>query len=75
MNPMQIIQMMRSGNPQQVAANILRQSNNPMVVNAVQMYERGDAKGLKNMAENLCREKGITIEEAKQTVMNMLGAK
>ena len=45
--------------------------NNPMAKNAMQMYQNGDSNGLKSMAENLCIERGITIDEAKQKVMSM----
>lgn len=45
--------------------------NNPMAKNAMQMYQNGDSNGLKSMAENLCKERGITVDEAKKNVMNM----
>ena len=45
--------------------------NNPMAKNAMQMYQNGDSNGLKSMAENLCKERGITVDEAKQKVMSM----
>ena len=45
--------------------------NNPMAKNAMQMCQSGDSNGLKSMAENLCKERGITIDEAKQKVMSM----
>lgn len=63
MNPMQAIlnQIINSSQVQ----------NNPMAKNAMQMYQSGDSKGLQQMAENLCRERGITLDEAKQKVMSM----
>ena len=63
MNPMQAIlnQMVNSPKVQ----------NNPMAKNAMQMYQNGDSNGLKSMAENLCKERGITVDEAKQKVMSM----
>lgn len=42
-----------------------------MAKNAMQMYQSGDTGGLKTMAENLCKERGITVDEAKQKVMSM----
>ena len=45
--------------------------NNPMAKNAMQMYQSGDSNGLKSMVEYLCKERGITIDEAKQKVMSM----
>lgn len=61
--------------PMQIMMNKMMNSpqiqNNPMARNAMQMYQNGDTQGLKNMAENLCRERGITTEQAKQMVMKM----
>lgn len=45
--------------------------NNPMARNAMEMYQSGDTQGLKSMAENLCKERGITTDQAKQMVINM----
>jgi len=62
-------------NPMQAILNQIINSsqvqNNPMAKNAMQMYQSGDSKGLQQMAENLCRERGITLDEAKQKVMSM----
>lgn len=51
----------------QKIANNNQALNNPMFINAMQMYKSGDQKGLQQMAENLCRTKGTTPDEiAKQ---------
>ena len=63
MNPMQAILNQMVNSPQV--------QNNPMAKNAMQMYQNGDSNGLKSMAENLCKERGITVDEAKQKVMSM----
>lgn len=63
MNPMQAILNQMVNSPQV--------QNNPMAKNAMQMYQNGDTNGLKSMAENLCKERGITVDEAKKNVMNM----
>lgn len=63
MNPMQMILNQMINSPQV--------QNNPMAKNAMQMYQNGDSNGLKSMAENLCKERGITIDEAMQKVMSM----
>lgn len=49
--------------------------NNPMARNAMEMYQNGDTQGLKSMAENLCKERGITTDRAKQMVMGMLSGR
>lgn len=75
MNTINIIQMMTSGNPQQAIQNIIESNpniqNNPLAQNAMKMYQNGDTRGLQNMAENMCKERGITIDQAKQQVMGM----
>lgn len=75
MNPINIIQMMTSGNPQQAIQSIIENNpnvqNNPLAQNAMKMYQNGDTKGLQNMAENMCKERGITVDQAKQQVMGM----
>lgn len=63
MNPIQAILNQMVNSP--------RVQNNPMAKNAMQMYQNGDSNGLKSMAENLCKERGITVDEAKQKVMSM----
>lgn len=75
MNPINIIQMMKSGNPQQAIQSIIENNpnfkNNPLAQNAMKMYQNGDTRGLQNMAENMCKERGITVDQAKQQVMGM----
>lgn len=75
MNPINIIQIMTSGNPQQAIQSIIENNpnvqNNPLAQNAMKMYQNGDTRGLQNMAENMCKERGITVDQAKQQVMGM----
>lgn len=75
MNPINIIQMMTSGNPQQAIQSIIENNpniqNNPLAQNAIKMYQNGDTRGLQNMAENMCKERGITVDQAKQQVIGM----
>lgn len=65
-NLLQIIGMMRGGNPQQVAMNLIQQhmGNNPMAGNLMQMIQNNDAKGIETMARNLAKEKGIDVNQA-----------
>lgn len=75
MNPINIIQMMKSGNPQQVIQSMIESNpniqNNPLAQNAMKMYQNGDTRGLQNMAENMCKERGITVDQAKQQIIGM----
>ena len=66
MNPLSIIQMMKSGNPQQFMQQIMGNSqimSNPIMKNTMQMAQSGDVKGIEQMARNLCKEKGLDADE------------
>lgn len=63
MNPMDIIKNKIMNDPQI--------KNNPMAQNAMQMIQSGNTQGLKSMAENMCKERGITVEQAKEEVMKL----
>lgn len=73
-NPLGLLQALQ--NPQAFMQNIMSNNQlmqNPMARNAVEMYRKGDTTGLKNMAENLCRERGTTPQEVQNMVMGHLG--
>lgn len=36
--------------------------NNPMAQNVIKMYQNHDTQGLQQMAQNMCRERGINLE-------------
>lgn len=75
-NPMQLMQMIRSGgNPQQAIINIMKKQsgNNPVMNNAINMMEKGDNAGLEQLARNLCQEKGINPEDLLSQVKSQFG--
>ena len=75
MNPLIIIQMMKSGNPQQFMQQIMGNSqimSNPMIKNTMQMAQNGDMKGVEQMARNLCKEKGLDADEMFNQLKNSL---
>ena len=76
MNPLQFVQAMR--NPQEFMQKMMdnRQvMQNPMAKNAIEMYQKGDTKGLQDMAENLCKERGTTVDDVKSQIMAQFGMK
>lgn len=78
MNPMQLAQMIKSGgNPQQMIMNMMRQNagNNPVLNNALNMAEKGDMKGIEQLARNLCNEKGINPDDAFNQIKGQFGMK
>lgn len=79
-NPLAMIfQMMNGGeNPQQILNQMMNNNQlmqNPMMKNAMQMYQKGDAKGLQKMAENLAKERGTTVDDVKNNIMQQFGMK
>ena len=76
LNPMQILGMMSNiKNPQQMVMNIAKQ--NPQMNMAMHMMcGVKDKKGMKQLIENVCKEKGIHLGDAinafnQQTGMNI----
>lgn len=63
-NPQQFIQQMMGNN--QVMSN-------PMAKNAIEMLQKGDNKGIEEMARNLCKEKNIQPEEAMNMAKSFFG--
>lgn len=63
-NPQQFIQQMM-GNSQAM--------QNPMMRNAIEMYQKGDKDGINKLAENLCREKGLDMREVEKQIKSQLG--
>lgn len=75
-NPMQLIQMMRGGNPQQFIQRMMGNSqimSNPIAKNAMQMAQKGDTKGIEQMARNLCKEKGLNADNVMKQLKNNFG--
>lgn len=80
MNPLMMIsQMMKNGgNPQQIFQQMIGNNqitNNPMAKNAMEMLQKGDSSGLQSMAENLAKERGTTIDDVKNIIMQQFGIK
>lgn len=76
-NPMQLMQMVRSGNPQEMILGILKRQagNNPVLNNALNMAEKGDSKGIEQLARNLCKENGVNPDEAMRQIKSQFGMK
>lgn len=70
-------QLMRGmQNPQAMVQGMLNNNqltSNPMMKNALQMYQNGDMKGLQEMANNLAKERGTTVDKVKSDIMKEFG--
>lgn len=43
---------------------------NPIMSNAMQMYRNGDTQGLKALCENVCKERGLDINQFANEVIS-----
>ena len=69
-NILQLGQILR--NPQAILQQAM-QSGNPIMRNAVEMYQRGDKEGINQLAQNLCKERGTSYEEMVNQLKNQFG--
>jgi hypothetical protein len=62
-------------NRNQILGQILNNpiKNNPMFKNAFQCLQKDDEKALREMASNLCKEKGIDVNKAEQFIRQKFG--
>lgn len=78
MNPMQLMQMMRSGgNLQQALITMMKRQagNNPVMNNAIHMMEKGDSAGVEQLARNLCKEKNLNPDDVLSQIKTQFGMK
>ena len=63
-------------NPQQFiqqAMNNSQMMQNPMIANAIQMYQNGDKDGVNQLAQNLCKEKGLDYNDVVNQIKSNFG--
>ena len=65
-----LMQAMR--NPQAFLQQAMK-SGNPIMQNAIQMYQKGDKQGLNELADNLCKEKGINRQDFEKQIKSQIG--
>lgn len=73
-NVMNIVKAFR--NPQaflQQAMNNSQFMQNPISRNALEMYQKGDKQGLNELADNLCKEKGINRQDFEKQIKSQIG--
>lgn len=75
-DPMQLIQMIKSGqNPQQLMLNILQSnfSNSPMGANLLALAKQNKVTEIEMIARNLCKQRGIDYDTAFDSFKKNLG--
>lgn len=68
--------MQAAKNPQaflQQAMNNSQINQNPIAKNALEMYQKGDKQGLNELANNLCKEKGINRQDFEKQIRSQFG--
>ena len=78
MNPMQLIQMIKSGqNPQQLVMNILEQQmqNTPIGANLLSLAKQNRSADIEQIARNLCQQSGRDFDKEFNAFKQMLGIK
>ena len=73
-NPLALMRAFR--NPQefmQKAMNNPQIMQNPISKNAIELYQKGDKQGLNELADNLCKEKGINRQGFEKQIKSHFG--
>lgn len=73
-NVMNLVKAFR--NPQvfmQQAMSNSQLMSNPIGRNAIEMYQKGDKQGLNELADNLCKEKGINRSDFEKQIKSQFG--
>lgn len=76
MNPMQLIQMIKSGqNPQQLMLNMLQNQaqSNPVGANLLSLAQNNNAQGIEQFARNFCASRGVDFDTEFTNFKNNLG--
>lgn len=71
LNPMQLIMMLKQGNPQTVAQQIIQTnySNNQNMMNLLQMAQNGNVKELEQYARQIASSKGLDYDKEMNNLM------
>lgn len=74
LNPMQLLGMLKGGNPQAVAEQIIQTNfpNDPTMQNLLQMGRKGDTKGLQQFAQQFLGQQGKDFNSEMGNFMNMM---
>ena len=74
MNAMQLMSMLKNGNPRQVAMQIIQNNypNDPRMMNLIQMAERGDTQSLQKVAEQVLGAQGKNFSAEMSNLMQAI---
>ena len=71
MNPMNLMMMLKNGNPRQVAMQIIQNNypNDPRMNQLIQMADRGDIQSLQRIAEEVLGAQGKNFSAEMSSLM------
>ena len=71
MNPMNLMMMLKNGNPRQVAMQIIQNNypNDPRMNQLIQMADRGDIQNLQKIAEEILGAQGKNFSAEMSNLM------
>lgn len=74
MNPMNLMMMLKNGNPRQVAMQIIQNNypNDPRMNQLIQMADRGDIQGLQKIAEEALGAQGKNFSAEMSNLMQSI---
>lgn len=78
LNPMQIMQLIQSGNnPQQLVMQLLEQQaqNNPMAANVLEMAKQNRVPDIEQVIKNIMQTKGLDYNKEVVAFKNLFGLK
>ena len=65
MGALQLVNMVKQGNPQQIVRGMLEQraqQGNPVFKNLLNKVQQGDTQGVETIVRNMAQEKGIDFD-------------
>lgn len=70
MNPMEFLRGIK--NPQQFVMNMLKQNQNPMAIQLMQMVKNGNTNQIEQFARNICKERGMDFNKSFSEFMKQI---
>lgn len=65
-NMIQLMSMFRNGNPQEIVANMVKETanqGNPIMQNLSTLIENGNTQEIENVVRNIAKERGIDFDK------------
>ena len=62
MNPIEFMKGIK--NPQQFVMNMLKQNQDPMAIQLMQMVKNGNTNQIEQFARNICKERGMDFDKS-----------